>query len=230
MIQVASAKLDVGEQRSPLRRSPRPRRRRARWRCPRPSPRSGTRRPAASARAASTRASTRGPVRADLDLVAVGRRRAARRRPGASSTVCGGREEPQRDVALRDLVRPRGPGRSRGAARRHRERPAETARSRGSAGRSMPREPGGARPPSRSCQRTPVPPISSGGEAGVERDLGGDRLERLRGGVDAGLVAEAGRELGEDLPDRADLAGAGDGGRSRCRRPSGWVTVPSFSA
>ena len=44
------------------------------------------------------------------------------------------------------------------------------------------------------------------GDPRVERDLGRHRRQRLGGGVDPGLVAEPGGELGEDLPARANGA------------------------
>ena len=48
-------------------------------------------------------------------------------------------------------------------------------------------------------------------EAGVERDLRGERGEGLGGGVDPGLVAQAGGELGQHLPAGAGVAGVRDG-------------------
>ena len=132
------------------------------------------------------------------------------RRPARARPLLGG-EEPQRGVALGDLAGPQvavGPEaeRRRSSVRAAADADAERRRGRG---RSPPAKPAAA---SRSCQRTPRAADLLGREPGVERDLGGDRGERLGRGLDPGLVAERGGELGQHLPDRAHLARARDRG------------------
>ena len=82
-----------------------------------------------------------------------------------------------------------------------------------------------------SCQRMPRPPMSESLDAGVEGDRLGQSGEGRGLGVDAGVEAE---RLRRARRGRGCWSGLSPGrpaeGRTRWRRPSGWVTVPSFSA
>ncbi len=69
------------------------------------------------------------------------------------------------------------------------------------------------------------------GQAGVEGDLGGERLRAPRSRSRSPSRGRGGRRARQATASRGGCRrGGGRSGRTRWTRPSGWVTVPSFSA
>ena len=154
---------------------------------------------------------------------------------GDSSTTCSRHGELQDRARRRPPWRPTACGTSRAAASRR------TCRARRRAPCSADRLPARARRTPRPASRRPAQALAADRverQAGEERDGVEQRLGGHRPGEDPLVEPGALGDLGEDLP-----AGAHAGaracrpraparpiaGRSRCTRPSGCTSVPSFS-
>ena len=145
----------------------------------------------------------------------------------ASSSRCSGFRKLRARVPLRDLARPRCRGRCRAV-----RPPFRSAASNLRSGETLAAGSSRGRRGLGSCQRTPVPPISSSGHALVERARPRPGIEDARAASRARgrLPRSSPRARAATASRRGSPSGTSTPRRTRCRRPSGWVTVPSFSA